>query len=145
MGWSSASQGCHKGSPNSSHISTPPSSASWLSSQLCLLKYKTSFLHKTMSRYREGVLVWVPPKQSQIPFIWDLIQEAGVRDQGHETGKEEKPIQGCVTELLLWVPGAKFCWISWEVHRVWSGLSTWKMRLLVSSSTASVPQRLGVL
>lgn len=42
-----------------------------------------------------------PEKQSLIPFIWELVQEAGVRDWGHETGKGEKPIQEHVIELLL--------------------------------------------
>lgn len=42
-----------------------------------------------------------PEKQSLIPFIWELVQEAGVRDWGLETGKGEKPIQEHVIELLL--------------------------------------------
>ena len=63
-----------------------------------------------MSRFREVVFSGFPEKQSLIPFIWELVQEAGVRDWGHETEKGEKPIQECVIELPLWAPGAKFCW-----------------------------------
>lgn len=45
-----------------------------------------------------------------VSFIIYLVQKLGGRNWGHEAEKEEKPIQGCVIELLLWVPGAKFCW-----------------------------------
>lgn len=58
----------------------------------------------------------LPGRQSLISFIWGLTQEAEVRDWGHETGKEEKPILRCVLELLLWVRGTKFCRIYGKVH-----------------------------
>lgn len=124
--------------PSSSRVSIPLSLAHWLSPLiLSSQSHKKSFPYKTMSRYKKGVLILSSPKAE--PDILYLGRPGSRREGLGSMRQERRRGQQGVPSSCYGCWGAKFCHISWEGCRVCSGLSTWKTRLLESSSSAPVP------